>query len=554
MSSEPRIFKSPHDRDPSLLPEMSIVDYLLKRLKENGLDKTDTIWVANASTGVNVYFKDIEKDSIKVASALTRLGFKNKDVLYFVTYETAVLYIIQLGVWRLNGAVRGGFQKETPEEYARQMKDSKARYVLVDKETYPLVQKSVEIMPWPVKIISFDDVGKPEVATVKSLLEDDGSAMPEHVEINPKEDIVCIPNTSASTGLPKGVCHTHFTLMMQSYDPKSVDIFMWPFMTPMSNYAAGSFMASCSSITNGSSVYHLGKFEKETYFEQLAKYKPGNCLMYPFLANWFIRSEELEKYDLSFLHMVTIAGSVLDPATADLIHTKLPNVRIAQFYGMTECFLISGTEVDTTPDTPRNRRNPTKENQGEISVSSGKLSPYVQAKIVDVSSGNLLGPNERGLIYVRAPTLMKGYLREGHEKPVLPEDEVEDGWLRTGDIGFFDEHSNIYVLERTSFLFKYYMFFVSPTEIENTVKLHEDVLEVGVVDIPDPKCTSVARAFVRRKANATCTEEELVQFVAQRLPEHKQLHGGVQFVDKLPESKGNKLDRIALKKLALAKK
>ncbi|XP_059485964.1 uncharacterized protein LOC132202793 [Neocloeon triangulifer] len=551
MPLEPKIYKSPHDRDPSLLPELGIVDYILKRLKENGRAKTEDVWMEDAQTGVKVYFKDVERDSKRVASALTRLGFKNKDALYFVTYESAVLYLIHIGVWRLNGAVRGGFQKETPEEYARQMKDSKARFVLVDKETYPLVQKSVEIMPWPVKIISFDDVGKPEVATVKSLLEDDGSAMPEHVEINPKEDIVCIPNTSASTGLAKGVCHTHFNLMAQGYDPKSVDVFKCPLMTPMSNYAVGSYMVTCNSLTNGSTVYHLGKFEKEKYFEQLAKFKPGNCIMYPFLANWFVRSEELEKYDLSFLKLITITGSVLDPATAELINEKLPNLRIALFYGMTECFIITSTEVDTTEETPRNRKNPVKENQGEFCVSSGKLAPYVQAKVVDVSSGELLGANERGIFYFKMPMLMKGYLREGHEKPVLPENEIENGWIRSGDIGFFDEESNIYVLERTSFIFKYYMFFVSPTEIENTIKLHEDVLEVGVVDIPDPKCTSVARAFVRRKANATCTEEELVQFVAQRLPEHKQLHGGVQFVDKLPESKGNKLDRFALKKLAL---
>jgi len=82
---------------------------------------------------------------------------------------------------------------------------------------------------------------------------------------------------------------------------------------------------------------------------------------------------------------------------------------------------------------------------------------------------------------------------------------------------------------------------------------HPDVLEVGVVDIPNPESTSVARAFVRRKANAKCTEEDLVRFVAERLPAHKQLHGGVQFIEKLPESKGNKLDRIALKKMALNK-
>jgi len=97
--------------------------------------------------------------------------------------------------------------------------------------------------------------------------------MPEKVDIDPHEDTMAIPNTSASTGLPKGVCHTHFSMMVLNFDPKSIDIFKWTFMTPMSNYAVGNFMASTSSITNGATVIHLGKFVKEQYFDQLIKYK-----------------------------------------------------------------------------------------------------------------------------------------------------------------------------------------------------------------------------------------------------------------------------------------
>jgi long-subunit acyl-CoA synthetase (AMP-forming) len=62
---------------------------------------------------VKVYYRDIIDKSKSVASALTRLGFKKGDLLYFVTYETAVLYLVQMGVWQLGGCVRGGFQMET---------------------------------------------------------------------------------------------------------------------------------------------------------------------------------------------------------------------------------------------------------------------------------------------------------------------------------------------------------------------------------------------------------------------------------------------------------
>lgn len=65
-------------------------------------------------TGVEVRFCDIDDKSKRIASGLTRLGFKKGDVLQFVTYETARLYLIQVAIWRLGGAVRGSFQDESP--------------------------------------------------------------------------------------------------------------------------------------------------------------------------------------------------------------------------------------------------------------------------------------------------------------------------------------------------------------------------------------------------------------------------------------------------------
>lgn len=97
--------------------------------------------------------------------------------------------------------------------------------------------------------------------------------MPANVEIDPRNDVAVIPNTSASTGRPKGVCHSHFSMMMCNYDAKSLDILQWTFMTPMSNFAIGSYMLTGSSITNGATIVHLAKFVEEQYFKQLIKHK-----------------------------------------------------------------------------------------------------------------------------------------------------------------------------------------------------------------------------------------------------------------------------------------
>jgi acyl-coenzyme A synthetase/AMP-(fatty) acid ligase len=92
---------------------------------------------------------------------------------------------------------------------------------------------------------------------------------------------------------------------------------------------------------------------------------------------------------------------------------------------------------------------------------------------------------------------------------------------------------------------------VSPSEIESVLSEHQDVQSVGVVGIPDPEVTTLARAFVILRPGQQCTEDELCAFVAERLPDYKHLHGGVRFIEQLPMNRGGKLDRGQLKLKAL---
>jgi len=91
---------------------------------------------------------------------------------------------------------------------------------------------------------------------------------------------------------------------------------------------------------------------------------------------------------------------------------------------------------------------------------------------------------------------------------------------------------------------------VLPSEIEAVLLEHPDVQESGVAGVRDLVADNLSRAMVVLKPGRKCSEQDLCDFVANRLPEHKRLHGGVRFVDKLPENKGGKLDRNALLTMA----
>ncbi|XP_059485149.1 uncharacterized protein LOC132202323 [Neocloeon triangulifer] len=533
------IYKSPYEDAEEDLPNESIFDYLYKRLCQAKMEKSTKPWLIDASTGTEVPFCDIEPKSRKIASALTRLGFAKGDVLHFVTYEITQIYLVQLAVWRLGGAVRGTFQNELPSEIARQNIEAKARFILGDEETLPLLREAIAQLDKPIRLIVFSKNSVEGAITFDELLNDDGSAFHENVKID-ANDITFAANTSGSTGVLKGAAHTHRSMIALIFHKEIINYFQDTFMTPMSNFAIGAFVVTLGSIANGSLVFHLGKFEREDFFNNLVKYKPATAVMYPFVATWFARHDKLATTDLSFLKAILCFGGIIDPTTMEILYQKFPNVQIKQLYGMSECAVVTNTE--------RVPKLVIKENDGDQWVSSGKLTHGMLAKVVDVNTGESLGPGKRGEIRVKSAQVMKGYLSKDTLEPVQTSFD-KDGWYSTGDIGFFDEDGHIFITERLSFIFKYFHTYISPTEIENVLQKHPGVIQVVVVGLHHPDCFNVARAFVVRKGEVT--EKELCDFVAERLISYKHLHGGVRFVEKLPITKGGKVDRATMKKIAI---
>jgi hypothetical protein len=134
----------------------------------------------------------VERLSRNVASALTKKGFQHGDILFFVTYEIVNMGIMQMAVWMLGGATRGCFQQETPgnlktinisgklikinfkEEFARQMKEVKCKFVAVDSKTAPLIQEAIAICDFDCEMINVGDIPVQATIEFSDLRADDG--------------------------------------------------------------------------------------------------------------------------------------------------------------------------------------------------------------------------------------------------------------------------------------------------------------------------------------------------------------------------------------------
>ncbi|XP_059473279.1 uncharacterized protein LOC132195350 [Neocloeon triangulifer] len=526
--------------------EISFADFIFEDHENRIKYYKDRPWIVDIPSGKRVTFGQVKNDAIKIASSLARKGFKQGDTLYFVTYEMAELFLMKIGVWLLGGAVRGCYQGEVPDVYAKQIKESSAKFVIIDLDTIDMIRSALELVNFEVCLVSLGDEPIPDTTHISELLADDGSAFNPPKNINIREDMVEIFNTSGSTGYPKGVVHTHFSCvafianMRFLRTEKSV-------LEIMINYGVGAFGLAMYFLTTGKTIYHINKFDRAQCFRHILTYKPSSIFMYPFLANWFARSDDelAQIRSKDFLHLINIAGWVLDPTTADLLRDKLPNTHLQQIYGMTEFFFATCTKISEKPQKLERCVN-----EGQDFTSSGHLLPKYEGKVVDLSTGKDLGPHKVGELYVRGPGITRGYLKPGNQIDSTVIDK--DGWLQTGDLCFIDEKGNFYIKDRVKFTYKYMAIFVMPIEIENVLQEHPDVQEAGVVGMPNPATNNDSRALVVLKPGRKCSAKELCKFVADRLPTHKQLHGGVQFVKRLPVNKGGKLDRKALKDLAIS--
>lgn len=147
---------------------------------------------------------------------------------------------------------------------------------------------------------------------------------------------------------------------------------------------------------------------------------------------------------------------------------------------------------------------------------------------------------------MRGPNVMKGYYKN---EEATNEMVTQDGWLRTGDIGHYDENGLFYISDRMKELIKVNAYQVAPAELEAILRDHPAILDAVVVGIPHPKCGEVPKAFVVKQIGSAISAEELQEFVAKQVVKYKQITGGIHFIESIPKTPTGKILRKDVKKL-----
>ncbi len=511
------IFRAPEP--PVVIPEVALTPFLLEHAEERG-DKPAFV---DGPSGQTLTYRGWAEAVRWTAAGLAARGFRKGDV--FAIYSPNVPeYAIAFHAVSLLGGINTTISPlYTVAELSAQLRDSGARYLV----TVPPCAEKAEQAARESGVREVFVFGETERGTpFGSLLA--AESAPPAVQIDPREDLVVLPYSSGTTGLPKGVMLTHYNLVaniLQMAGPfglREDDIMLGvlPFF-----HIYGMTVIMNLALHVGATVVTMPRFDLEQCLQILEKYRVTVANVVPPMVLAFAKSPLVDKYDLSRLRIVFSGAAPLKEDLAEAARTRL-GCSVVQGYGLTE----------TSPVTHAARA------VGDpISLASiGPPVPNTEAKVVDVVSQAELGPNEEGEICVRGPQVMKGYLNRPDATAAMID---ADGWLHTGDIGYADERGCFFIVDRLKELIKYKGMQIAPAELEAVLLGHPSIADAAVIPLADEEAGQVPKAFVVLKGELT--PADILEYVAARVAPYKKLRA-VEVTDHIPKSPSGKILRRVL--------
>ena len=498
------IFRSP---EPDVaIPDVALTPFLL-RSAEQHQDKPALI---DAPSGRTLTYRGWASSVRKVAAGLAGRGLRKGDVFAIYSPNLPEYAIAFHAVSLLGATVTTINPAYTPDELSRQLADSGAKYLLT---TPAFLDKAKEGGAREIFVIgdSFD-----------ALLQSDGD-VPD-VAIDPANDVVAMPYSSGTTGMPKGVMLTHRNLVANIvqcapvFGVRSDDIALavLPFF-----HIYGMNVIMNLGLHRGATIVTMPKFDLKECLQAIEKHRITYGFIVPPIMLALAKNPIVDDFDLSSIRILFSGAAPLSENVAEQAPRRL-GCRIMQGYGMTEA----------APATHGTRESD--------AVSVGPVLPNTESKLVDVATGAELGPGQEGEICVRGPQVMKGYLNNPEATAAMIDSE---GWLHTGDIGSADERGNFFVVDRVKELIKYKGMQIAPAELEAILLAHPAIADAAVVPMADEEAGQVPKAFVVLKQRSST--DDIMTYVADRVARYKRVRH-IEVIDQIPRSPSGKILRRVL--------
>ncbi|KAG7401341.1 hypothetical protein PHYBOEH_001757 [Phytophthora boehmeriae] len=474
-------------------------------------------------------FAELLRQAELVCAGLAANGLKKGDTVILHSFNCLEYVVVFLALNRLGAICSPSSPLFSVHELADQIKIAQAVAVISHKKLAEVAVGAAgysRISLAQVYTLGHNDESS-SLQSIEDLIAKD-LPFPDIPPIDTNQ-VVTLPFSSGTTGRPKGVELTARAMyaagVIPAYreeNPKYV-LGMLPFfhiMTTMNFHV---------TLHRGETMIVLPGFKPDSFLRTVEKYKLNTINLAPPLITFLAKHPIVDNYDLSHVTHVRSGGAPLGKEVEHAVMKRL-GIQVLQGYGMTE---FAGCGSRSYPNMLR-------------SGSSGTLHPNTELRVRDLETGEDLPVNRTGELLFRTPALMKGYFNDAEATRATL---MEDGFVRTGDLGYIDEDGYIFIVDRLKELIKYKGHQVAPAELEDVLNSHSQVADsccVRGLDIITGK--EIPKAFVVLKEGEQLTEETLMKYVATKVAGYKQIRE-VEFIETIPKSLSGKILRRKLQLL-----
>jgi long-chain acyl-CoA synthetase len=556
----------PHSIDYPIIPVYRFLDSTAAKYPD---------MVALRFVGMELTYKEFLLLTNRFANALAARGVKKGDRVAVHLVNSPQLAIAYYALLKLGAIYVPCSPLSVERELVHQMSDSGAETLITLDLFFAVVEGALPKMNLKNLIVTtLADCYPPVSAPVKLLkkgpfakgedfitLLSGGSPDPIDVPIDPKADLAHLAYTGGTTGLSKGVMLTHYSVAANT-----MQAFHW--------FAGGVPVAKEGILTTDYSVtlkevkrenlipgeratilvvvpwFHamgvvgylnqpvysaatmivFPRFDSTEYIRAVEKYDAMILGGAPQLYLPLVENPEFKRVDMS---RIKLAVSGAAPLPVEILKRMLGAFSgvVSEAYGMTETSMLAMVNP------------PTREGLKPGSVGLPPFDTYV--KVVDLATGEPLGPGKEGEICIKGPQVMQGYWK----KPEETEKVLTNGWVHSGDIGYYDDDGYFFITDRKKDMIIYKGYNVYPRQIEEVLFENPKIAQCGVIGRPDEKGGEIPVAFVKLAEGAAATESEIMEFANERLAHYKHVRE-VHFVDEIPVSAAGKvLKRMLREKL-----